>query len=187
MKLDSYIDAGVFASAALANGLVGGFKGGEKAELPKPGIAIKRALEIDPPSIRNLKETDFAGFLDLAESLRQIFVSSTESDLDRAANIVNELLRKSPASPYLAKEDGIWRLHHHPPDAPVLPMWRAICAESMARMIGAQAADRLGICNAVRCDRVFVDTSKNGTKRYCSSSCQNRSKMAAFRARKAGG
>jgi len=33
------------------------------------------------------------------------------------------------------------------------------------------------------CDRVFVDTSRNGTRRYCSTSCQNRVKTAAFRAR----
>ena len=29
----------------------------------------------------------------------------------------------------------------------------------------------------------YVDTSRNGTRRYCSTSCQNRVKTAAFRAR----
>jgi predicted RNA-binding Zn ribbon-like protein len=33
------------------------------------------------------------------------------------------------------------------------------------------------------CDRVFVDVSRNGTKRFCSTACQNRPKAAAFRAR----
>ncbi|MFC6935784.1 CGNR zinc finger domain-containing protein [Actinomadura yumaensis] len=33
------------------------------------------------------------------------------------------------------------------------------------------------------CDRVYVDTSRNGTRRFCSTACQNRVKTAAFRAR----
>lgn len=186
MKLDSYIDAGVFASAKLVNGLIDGFAGGEPVSLPEAGEAIQQALEIDPPSVAGVTERDYPGFRVLAEALHKIFVRLSEEDIDGAARIVNVLLRQSPALPYLEKEDGIWRLHHHPPDAPVLPMWRAICAESLARMIGAQASHRLGVCNASRCDRVFVDTSKNATRRYCSAACQNRTKMAAFRARKAG-
>jgi predicted RNA-binding Zn ribbon-like protein len=185
VKLDSYIDAGIFTSVALVNGLIDGFAGGEKASLPETGAAIRVALEIDPPSVANLTESDLPGFRALAEDLHAVFVRLSENDVDGAARIVNGLLRESPASPYLHKEDDIWRLHHHPPAAPVLPMWRAICAESLARVIGAQVFDRLGLCSASRCDRVFVDTSKNATRRYCSASCQNRTKMAAFRVRKA--
>ncbi|GAB3474003.1 CGNR zinc finger domain-containing protein [Nocardiopsis coralliicola] len=40
--------------------------------------------------------------------------------------------------------------------------------------------------SAGQCDRVFADTSRNGTRRFCSTACQNRAKAAAFRARKAG-
>jgi len=50
-------------------------------------------------------------------------------------------------------------------------------------VLGGEMPDRLGVCTAPRCDRVFVDTSRNGTRRYCSTSCQNRVKTAAFRAR----
>jgi predicted RNA-binding Zn ribbon-like protein len=50
-------------------------------------------------------------------------------------------------------------------------------------VLGGSGADRLGICTAPACDRVFVDASRNGTRRYCSTSCQNRVKTAAFRAR----
>jgi predicted RNA-binding Zn ribbon-like protein len=42
--------------------------------------------------------------------------------------------------------------------------------------------DRLGVCAAPRCDRVYVDTSRNATRRFCSTACQNRVKAAAFRA-----
>ena len=35
--------------------------------------------------------------------------------------------------------------------------------------------------------RVYVDVSRNGRRRFCSTSCQNRVKTAAFRARKVTG
>ena len=50
-------------------------------------------------------------------------------------------------------------------------------------MIGSGQSDRLGTCMAARCDRVFVDLSKNTSRRFCSTSCQNRTKAAAFRQR----
>jgi predicted RNA-binding Zn ribbon-like protein len=61
--------------------------------------------------------------------------------------------------------------------------WAAGCATGLAVVLGGSGADRLGVCTAPGCDRVFVDTSRNGTRRYCSTSCQNRVKTAAFRAR----
>ena len=183
MKLDSYIDAGLFAAEALANGLVTGFDRGREAVLQTPLDAVKEALAIDPPSIAAVTPADVPGFLQLAERLYETFASLGSGDVDHAAELINSLPRASPATPHLMKEDGIWRLHHHPADVPVLQMWRAICADSIARLIGAQAGHRLGTCSAKRCDRVFVDTTKNATRRYCSTACQNRAKIAAFRSR----
>jgi predicted RNA-binding Zn ribbon-like protein len=37
------------------------------------------------------------------------------------------------------------------------------------------------VCTAPHCDRVYVDTSRNGSKRFCSTACQNRVKAATFR------
>jgi predicted RNA-binding Zn ribbon-like protein len=124
------------------------------------------------------------GFTALAHRLRAVFSSIDAGEVDAAAHALNAILSEHPATPYLAKEEGVWRLHHHPANAAVLPMWTAICAEGLARMIGIQSTHRLGICAADRCDRIFADTSKNATRRFCSSACQNRAKTAAFRSRK---
>ncbi|HEX8935998.1 MAG TPA: CGNR zinc finger domain-containing protein, partial [Pseudonocardiaceae bacterium] len=48
---------------------------------------------------------------------------------------------------------------------------------------GSDCASRLGVCSAPRCDRVYVDASRNGTRRFCCTACQNRVKSAAHRAR----
>ncbi len=51
-------------------------------------------------------------------------------------------------------------------------------------VLGSELHGRLGVCTAARCDRVYVDLSRNGTRRFCSTACQNRNKAAAFRARR---
>jgi predicted RNA-binding Zn ribbon-like protein len=54
-------------------------------------------------------------------------------------------------------------------------------------IIGTGRVERLGRCEASKCDRVFYDTSRNGSRRYCDLSCQNRAKASAFRARRTAG
>jgi predicted RNA-binding Zn ribbon-like protein len=66
-------------------------------------------------------------------------------------------------------------------------MWTAICAEGLARMLSAGLGDRLGTCEAPGCERVFLDQSKKGSRRFCSTTCQKRVKAAAFRLRRAPG
>jgi predicted RNA-binding Zn ribbon-like protein len=43
---------------------------------------------------------------------------------------------------------------------------------------------RLGVCQASGCDDVFVDTSPNQSRRYCSDRCSSRANVAAYRARR---
>lgn len=184
VELDSYTDSGVLASVALVNGLTEGFARGSAIDDLDAMAAIKEALAVDPPSLAALKRRDVAGFTTLARALRDVFVALGDGNADDAAKQLNELLSRHPATPHLAKEDGIWRLHHHPADAALLAMWTSICAEGLARMIGTNAAHRLGVCEAVKCDRVFVDTTKNASRRFCCIACQNRTKTAAFRSRR---
>ena len=150
----------------------------------EPFSAIRRILAIDPPSAEQLRERDVPGFVALAGRLSRVFVQLERGDLDAAAGRLNDLLAAHSAQPHLAKDDGQWRLHHHPVDAAIVPMATAICAEGLARLIGAGDASRLGTCESDDCDRVFLDESKNGSRRFCSLSCQNRVKAAAFRRRR---
>jgi predicted RNA-binding Zn ribbon-like protein len=52
--------------------------------------------------------------------------------------------------------------------------------------IGSDLAGRLGVCQAHPCDRVYIDTSYNLGKRFCSTRCQSRVKAAAHRAKSKG-
>ena len=179
MEIDSYEDAGLSVAIELVNGLV-------RAPAGDPMEQLARILAVDPPSRAQLRTRDRAGFAALADRLEEVFVSLAGDDVDGAAGSLNALLGEHPAHPHLAKEDGVWRLHHHPAEAALVPMWTAICAEALARVVGRGEARRLGACAAVDCDRVFVDVSRNASRRFCSTTCQNRTKATAFRRRHAG-
>jgi predicted RNA-binding Zn ribbon-like protein len=51
-------------------------------------------------------------------------------------------------------------------------------------MIGNGEARRIGTCAAPDCNRVYIDVSRNASRRFCSLTCQNRVKSATFRQRK---
>lgn len=181
VKLDSYKDAGVLVSIELVNELV---VGQEDTQGARDAIAVlKRILAVDADSVAALRPTHVRGFAGLAQELHQIFADLDRGGVDAAAARLNGLLAKSPAHPHLAKEGGRWRLHHHPADAPMLPMWSAICAEGLASVISAGRAARLGLCERAECGRAYVDLTRNGSRRFCCLNCQNRVKVAAFRER----
>ena len=186
VQLDSYADTGLIVAVGLVNELALEHAFGKPVAPQPPRRAIAQILAVDPPSAAQFTEADVPGFTALARRLREIF-TDMRGDLDAAACQLNALLAEYPASPHLAKEDGRWRLHHHPGDLAVVPMWTSICAEAVARMIGGGHHERLGACDAADCDRVFLDLSRNASRRFCSTACQNRVKAAAYRRRRGGG
>ena len=120
----------------------------------------------------------------VAAELRGVFEAVSAGAVDEAAGRVNALLVRTGARPELERHDGqSWHLHFHAADNSLPNGWAAGCATGLAVVLGGELYDRLGVCTAPRCDRVYVDTSRNGTRRYCSTLCQNRVKTAAFRAR----
>ena len=122
----------------------------------------------------------------VAAELRGVFEAVSAGSIDEAARQVNSLLIRTGARPELERHDGqSWHLHFHAADNSLPNGWAAGCATGLAVVLGGSRYDRLGVCTAPRCDRVYVDTSRNGTRRFCSTSCQNRVKTAAFRARSA--
>ena len=155
VHLDSYDDAGVLAAVELVNAFAVGDAFGRPAGVQDPLATIARILVNDPPSVALLRSSDTPGFVALAGRLREVFEDVRGGDVDGAASRLNVLLAEHPAHPHLAKENGQWRLHHHPTDAALVPMYTSICAEGLARIIGAGGSARLGTCEGPACDRVL--------------------------------
>lgn len=181
---DGYGDSAVIA-LGLVNELAVGRAYGRRVDGADRFAAVHRVLEVDPPSAAQLRDDDLPGFVALAAELRAVFDDVRAGAVDAAADRLNRLLAAQPAHPHLAKDGDRWVLHHHPVDAELVPMATAVSAEVLARVIGDGAAHRLGTCDSDDCDRVFLDGSKNGSRRFCSTTCQNRVKAAAFRRRRA--
>ena len=53
----------------------------------------------------------------------------------------------------------------------------------LATLVCDLGPTRLGVCAEPRCTDVYVDTSPNQSRRYCSDRCSSRAKVAAYRAR----
>jgi predicted RNA-binding Zn ribbon-like protein len=136
-------------------------------------------------SRRDVTSAEAEAFVPVAADLRPVFTAVATGDLDSAAYQVNDLLAVTGAHPELERHDGeAWHIHLHSADetSPARG-WAAGCATGLAVVLGSELHDRLGTCTAPHCDRVYVDTSRNGSRRFCSTACQNRVKAAAFRER----
>lgn len=183
------MDAVVAVAVELVNTLTAGEAHG-RAYQPPDGAeliaAVSAALRAGVPGSREVTAAEAAEFGAVARSLREVFDAHAAGDSDLAATRVNEMLERTGARPHLDRHDGEpWHLHFHGRGSSAVTGWAAGCATGLAVVLGSNLHGRLGVCRAVRCDRVYVDTSRNGTRRFCSTACQNRVKAAAFRARAA--
>jgi predicted RNA-binding Zn ribbon-like protein len=155
----------------------------DEAGLPAAATAALRAGRPDTRDITLPEARELRGF---AMAFRVVFAAVASGDVDTAARQVNDLIAATGAHPRLDRHDGEpWHLHFHGSEDEMAIGWAAGCATGLAVVLGSELHGRIGVCTAPRCDRVYVDTSRNGTRRFCSTTCQNRVKAAAFRARQA--
>jgi hypothetical protein len=113
--------------------------------------------------------------------------------VDASAGRLNELLEATRAAPRLTRpsspagpgQDGDtpWHLHFAAPGVSLANGWLAEFATAAAMLLGSSQYELLRRCGAERCDELFLDATRNHTQRFCSTACQNRTKVAAFRAR----
>ncbi len=183
------MDAVVTVAVRLVNTLTAGEALGRPYSPPEASVlpaAVTAALRSGRRDTRDVTPDEAAGFGMVAGALRAVFDAVAAGRLDEAAREVNALLAFTGARPRLDRHDGEpWHLHFHGADNSLVTGWAAGCATGLAVVLGSDLHGRLGVCTAERCDRVYVDTSRNGTRRFCSTTCQNRVKAAAFRARQA--
>jgi predicted RNA-binding Zn ribbon-like protein len=189
VNFNSHMDAVVTVAVQLVNTLTAGQAHGRPYLPPGGGEqagAVTAALRAARPDTREVTEQEAGELRAVADALRRAFTAVASGDTGAAARQVNVLLAETGARPRLDSHDGEpWHLHFHSAEDSLVTGWAAGCATGLAMVLGSGLHDRLGVCTAPRCDRVYVDTSRNGTRRFCSSSCQSRVKAAAFRARQA--
>ncbi|TXK20030.1 CGNR zinc finger domain-containing protein [Homoserinibacter sp. GY 40078] len=97
---------------------------------------------------------------------------------------VNAILEDAHAVPQLVDHDGLgWHIHAVDSGAPLAERILVEAAIGLIDVVRSGRTDRLRACEADDCEGLFVDLSKNGSKRFCSTRCGNRMAVRAYRAR----
>jgi predicted RNA-binding Zn ribbon-like protein len=153
--------------------------------------------ELSPVEVAAAANSAFDGFSDsqadfhpayaretlgLAVSLQRIFFALGAGQVTNAVPLLNTMLREHPSALHLSQDEP-WSLHYHDHTLPAHAGWSTGCAAALSSFISSGHWNYLGSCHAVACDRIFLDVTRNTSRRFCSVGCQNREKVRAYRQR----
>jgi predicted RNA-binding Zn ribbon-like protein len=160
------------ASAALLN-----------ADLDEPGALLAHLADRSwlHPSVTAADVRDLRQF---QAELRPVFEASEDERISDVVSHLNALLARHPVTPMISDHDPA-NLHMHVANrsASVAELLVGESLMGVATLVCDLGATRLGVCHASPCTHVFVDTSPNQSRRYCSDRCSSRANVAAYRAR----
>lgn len=129
-------------------------------------------------------ERDATALRRFQTELRQVFEASNDRDETAVVEQLNALLARHPVTPYIAgHEPGKWHMHVADRSSSVAELLIAESLMGLSTLVCDLGATRLGVCDSSPCTAVFVDTSPNQSRRYCSDRCSSRANVAAYRAR----
>jgi predicted RNA-binding Zn ribbon-like protein len=119
------------------------------------------------------------------QNLRPVFEAASQDQEAVVVERLNALLAEHPVTPYIAGHDSeSWHLHVSDRASSVADLLIAEALMGLAVIVCDFGATRPGVCQASACEQVFVDTSPNRSRRYCSDRCSSRANVAAYRARR---
>lgn len=131
-----------------------------------------------------LTERDVAELKQAASELREVFAARTVED---AALLLNDLLVRYAHPPRLATHGGRYPWHVHvdaADDAPWAEWLMASSCHALAMLLAEHQRPPGGLCASPSCGRPFVDAGGGSPRRYCSSRCATRERVAAYRRRR---
>lgn len=135
---------------------------------------------------RSATAADVDRLRDHRARLDTIAAACEAGDVAGATTMLNTLLAQTGAVPQIVAHDGRGpHIHVSRPDAPLADRMAAQLAMGLAGLVVAGETDRVRSCASPDCREVFVDFSRNRSRRYCDNrTCGNRLHVAAYRARK---
>ncbi|MFB6723988.1 CGNR zinc finger domain-containing protein [Kribbella sp. NPDC056345] len=153
-----------------------------EGELPCVESAEAFLRAHDEPEPIEITHPELAGINAVRERLRPVFGAEPAE----AARLLNGLLRDYAVRPYLTEHDGTpWHLHVAEPDAGWAEWLAAQTALALAGFAASHGFGALAECAAADCRQVFVNSTPKRPKRFCTPTCAGRTRVAAYRARRA--
>jgi predicted RNA-binding Zn ribbon-like protein len=138
-----------------------------------------------------------AAALELRESMAALLYGILTSARPPSVEVMKTLERKFLEAD--AHQELVWKSRHSGQGGisrmdwewgrfernPELPVW--VLAHSAARLLTSSAMNRVHMCHSETCRWLFLDMSKNHTRRWCDMKiCGNRMKARSFQARRGG-
>lgn len=189
MELGSYVDLAVGLVNTAGRRRTGGSTR-TAAGTTAPGdrlqtVADLRALLQDEHHWRRIaSEADVEPLRSLRAELRTVFEDAAVGEESAAVRRINVLLSSIQITPRLTGHDGAaWHLHFAEGAQRAHDGFAAAAVLGLAFYVGEFGFSRLGTCQSSSCQNVFIDTSSNQSRRYCSDRCATRANVAAYRVR----
>jgi predicted RNA-binding Zn ribbon-like protein len=154
----------------------------------------------DPPELLNLErlkillrwfeleeaadaaaERDIEQVRQVRDRLRRAFESNEEAE---AVAELNTLARRAKAVPQLERANGGWAFRYGSGERTLATKLAGRASVALLEVIERDGWDRFGLCAAAPCCCVYVDRSRNRSRRYCCNLCADRATQAAARRRK---
>ncbi|HZM31969.1 MAG TPA: CGNR zinc finger domain-containing protein [Acidimicrobiales bacterium] len=132
------------------------------------------------------RTADLAPLAALRTRLRTVFDAAGAGDSTEVVARLNDLLdRHTPRPSVSGHGDADWHLHVASAEGPLADEYAAGAVMGLTMAFLDLGRERLGVCADDRCRGVFLDTSRNRSRRYCSDRCATRANVAALRRRRA--
>jgi predicted RNA-binding Zn ribbon-like protein len=142
-------------------------------------LTLKQTRELRRPA----SERTLLRSRELREALANIFYGSGSSVASRATlerYFKAARLRQKLSWKQSPRVEWAWPAMEHDSD---LPLW--VLAMSASDLLTSDAVDRVRACDNPECRWLFLDTSKNHTRRWCDMKlCGNRMKARRFKAQR---
>ena len=181
MDFESYADLGVDLVSSEPDELDG--------TDPLTSIEGLRAfLGTWPWLARRAHARDLAPLVRLRRELRAVFEAAAAGRSAEMVERLNRLLERHRPQPSISGHDDVdWHLHIADDQGPVATEFATGAVMGLAMAFLDLGANRFGSCADPRCGGVFLDTSRNRSRRYCSDRCVSRANVAAHRQRQRSG
>jgi predicted RNA-binding Zn ribbon-like protein len=129
---------------------------------------------------KEVKASELKTIQRLRQSLRDVIDCP---DDQVASTRVNAILAEYGAQPRVSVHNGSSHFHFEPLNSSMASWLGATTAMGLATVIVENGMNRFGVCNAGDCQDVYVDASRNRSRRHCSTTCSTREAVTAYRRR----
>jgi predicted RNA-binding Zn ribbon-like protein len=137
------------------------------------------------PTAEAATDRDLAAIRRVQKRLRDVFEHGSAGRDADAVDGLNALLEAYPVQPRISTHDSDgWHMHITGRGSAVSSGYLAGAVWGLAAWLCEHGSERFGVCADERCGNVYLDTSSNCCRRFCSERCATRSHVAAHRARK---